>query len=383
MEGAHNSLKGNELRVLVLAAEGSSFHKFDPASGSIVQDRSLPSYTTASLTKFSPLGTMAAICDDQGIHIVDMKTRKERVVIKKEEVSNVRFSPLENYLVSCTKYNKNTREANLLVWDTKDGSLKASFEWQRTSKQGPKNVKFTANEQFCAILTGKNSITIFANHNFDKPFTKLSQAPKINKKGEEIKNNKNPISYKYDGFAWCPQPANMPKNTPLFFIAWQNADIDGQGGTVIVYDLTNKPDKPKFQIACEKAQEIIPKFSRDGYALLIWSQNFTDSTGKSYYGEHELLYSQIYGGKARSQVPVFNGQILDIAWSPKSDYFIVISGMQPATATLYSKDASPLFEFGKRYRNTIRFSPFSHAVLVGGFGNLAGEMDFWNLDDKK
>lgn len=53
--------------------------------------------------------------------------------------------------------------------------------------------------------------------------------------------------------------------------------------------------------------------------------------------------------------------------------------MQPAVATLYDKDSNPLFEFGKRYRNTIRIDPFSNAALIGGFGNLAGELDVWDL----
>lgn len=38
-----------------------------------------------------------------------------------------------------------------------------------------------------------------------------------------------------------------------------------------------------------------------------------------------------------------------------------------------------MFEFGKRYRNTIRFDPFQNAVIIGGFGNLTGEIDIWNL----
>lgn len=72
--------------------------------------------------------------------------------------------------------------------------------------------------------------------------------------------------------------------------------------------------------------------------------------------------------------------IHDIKWTPDSESFIVISGKQPATATLYNKGGSPLFEFGKKFRNTIRICPFSNAVLIGGFGNLAGEVDFWSLD---
>lgn len=49
-------------------------------------------------------------------------------------------------------------------------------------------------------------------------------------------------------------------------------------------------------------------------------------------------------------------------------------------ATLYDKDCNALFEFGKRYRNTIRVCPFSQLLLIGGFGNLKGEIDFWSLE---
>lgn len=58
-------------------------------------------------------------------------------------------------------------------------------------------------------------------------------------------------------------------------------------------------------------------------------------------------------------VPVFDGLIQDLAWVPTGETFIVISGMQPAVATLYDKNSNPLFEFGKRYRNTVRICPFS------------------------
>ncbi len=71
--------------------------------------------------------------------------------------------------------------------------------------------------------------------------------------------------------------------------------------------------------------------------------------------------------------------IQDVAWVPNGVTFIVISGVQPATATLYDKDCNPLFEFGKRYRNTIRICPFSQCAMIGGFGNLTGEIDFWDL----
>ena len=69
-----------------------------------------------------------------------------------------------------------------------------------------------------------------------------------------------------------------------------------------------------------------------------------------------------------------------MCWTPDEEKFIVISGMQPGTATLYDKNCNPLFEFGKRYRNLIKICPFSSLCMIGGFGNLTGEMDFWSLD---
>ena len=147
-----------------------------------------------------------------------------------------------------------------------------------------------------------------------------------------------------------------------------------------VFDL-NKPQKPKFDIICTRAQEVQIKPSPTGHAILVWSQNFVDTTGKSYYGEHSLQYVQIYGGKNRSFVPVFDNQIQEIRWTKTGDNFIAISGLQPGTATLFDKNANPVFEFGKRYRNTVRICPFSNGILIGGFGNLAGEVDVWTLSD--
>ena len=42
-----------------------------------------------------------------------------------------------------------------------------------------------------------------------------------------------------------------------------------------------------------------------------------------------------------------------------------------------------MFEFGKKFRNTIRVCPFSQIVMIGGFGSLDGEMDFWELSNMK
>jgi len=78
---------------------------------------------------------------------------------------------------------------------------------------------------------------------------------------------------------------------------------------------------------------------------------------------------------------VFNNHVSDVAWSPDSTDFIVISGKMPAVVTMYTKNCLPYFEFGKIHVNTIRYSHDSALVCFGGFGALAGEMQFWDKDE--
>lgn len=117
---------------------------------------------------------------------------------------------------------------------------------------------------------------------------------------------------------------------------------------------------------------------------MVWSQNLNDASGKSYYGEHSLQYIRIYKGKNRAFIPVFDNQIQDAIWLPNGEKFIVISGQQPSTATMYNADGEPAFEFGKRFRNTMKICPFGNSMMIGGFGNITkGEMDFWSLENLK
>lgn len=172
------------------------------------------------------------------------------------------------------------------------------------------------------------------------------------------------IDTHFDGFAiCCLDPSVEPANSPFYLFAWTHADVltlKEDVGTVYSFDINGQnKTQPKFIIQCPKGQEIETKFSPTGHAVLVWSQSFSDTTGKSYYGEHTLQYIQIFGGRERSFVPCFNNTIHDLCWIPDGENFIVIAGTQPAIATLYDKNCTPLFEFGKRYRNTIRVCPFS------------------------
>ena len=45
--------------------------------------------------------------------------------------------------------------------------------------------------------------------------------------------------------------------------------------------------------------------------------------------------------------------------------------------------ATPMFSFGAAPRNTIKPAPHGRFICLGGFGNLQGDMDFWDRNKKK
>ncbi len=74
------------------------------------------------------------------------------------------------------------------------------------------------------------------------------------------------------------------------------------------------------------------------------------------------------------------GPIHDVSWSPKSNSFAVVYGYMPAKTVIFNAKAQPTHTFPLAPRNTVCFSPHGRFVLVAGFGNLAGQMDIYDLE---
>lgn len=55
----------------------------------------------------------------------------------------------------------------------------------------------------------------------------------------------------------------------------------------------------------------------------------------------------------------------------------------PAKATLFNLKCEPIFEFGTGPRNSIHYNPFGNILLLGGFGNLRGQVELWDMNVHK
>ncbi len=149
-----------------------------------------------------------------------------------------------------------------------------------------------------------------------------------------------------------------------------------------------------------QAEECTTQWSPQGDAALILTTTSVDSSGESYYGSTNLylLLSDVktrgIDGEALSvPLPSANatnnggGPVLDVAWMPNPDKpssFAVISGKMPALTSLHhGTTAEPTFLLGNAHRNTIVWSTHGRFLTLGGFGNLAGGMDFIDRNKMK
>jgi translation initiation factor 2A len=54
----------------------------------------------------------------------------------------------------------------------------------------------------------------------------------------------------------------------------------------------------------------------------------------------------------------------------------------PARTQLFDIKAKPLHSFGSQHRNFLLYQPQGKLLLSGGFGNLAGGVDVWDISSR-
>lgn len=107
-----------------------------------------------------------------------------------------------------------------------------------------------------------------------------------------------------------------------------------------------------------------------------------DSTGASYYGKQTLHFMNTKGDSC--SVPLSKeGPIHAVEWNPKGNEFCVIYGYMPSKATFFNLKCDPVFDVKEAPRNSIYFNSFGNIVLLAGFGNLRGNVEVWNANEKK
>jgi translation initiation factor 2A len=139
-------------------------------------------------------------------------------------------------------------------------------------------------------------------------------------------------------------------------------------------------NNPVSQKTFFKGDKVQLKWNNSGTSLIVLAQTEVDRSGKSYYGE-TTLYLLSATGAFDSRIDLDReGPIHDVTWSPNSKEFGVVYGFMPAKTTIFNFRGVATHSYPLAPRNTIVFSPHGRFVVVAGFGNLAGQMDIYDLE---
>jgi len=118
-----------------------------------------------------------------------------------------------------------------------------------------------------------------------------------------------------------------------------------------------------------------------GTVALVTATSDTDATNQSYYGESKLHFLPADPSRAgdAAAVPLpKEGPVHDVQWSPQGDLFAVVAGYMPAKAILVDTRNRPVYDVIAGPYNTARWSPSGRFLAVCGFGNLPGDVLFFN-----
>lgn len=305
---------------------------------------------------FSPNGKLFAWCTGQKIKIVSVPECTAVQEIDSPRATYICFSPKGHLIATWELYapKKDAVSCNLHIYDVKTGGCLKSLNQKKQAGWRP---QWTDDEKLVARSVN-NEVHFFENNNFDNIHKKI-------------------YLQKVSDFSLAPGKA------PYHVVCYAPGS-KGQPSMVKLYQF------PKFEglsavIASKtffKGDKVDMTWNRKGSAVLVLASTDTDKSGTSYYGEQTLHLLTTSGDSSFVQLGK-TGPIYSMEWSPQNTEFCVVYGFMPAKATLYNLKGDVTFDFGTSPRNLIFYNPFGNMLILGGFGNLNGHLEVWDLKQKK
>lgn len=329
-----------------------------------------------------------------------------------KSIQLAKCSPRGSYLLTWERPSKDpsNNNGNLKVWSATTGTLLQSFSCKKATLE---TVQWTYDEELVFHCV-TNEIHIYQANDWKKRVGKVrSQGvasfslPSVrgidpnapSTAGAEAEDVK-----KYLLTAFVPGIKGKPARVDLL----RYPDRMGRESSTVTNaddaQTTNTPSGPGLTSkSLFNAEEVHVKWSPRADAALLLTQTAVDNTGQSYYGSTHLfllLEKDVKNPTVGSALVVplpkeatKDGSgtvpIVSANWIPNPSItgvvpFGVISGRMPALASLHHGiTGEPTFLLGRAHRNTMDVSCHGRFIVCGGYGNLAGGMDFWDRNKGK
>ena len=297
----------------------------------------------ASAIKVAANGAVAVVSSSKTESIVRV-IRESTENSVKGAFAMVHLSPNGSFV---TTYERKPADGkgNIAVWCVATGEEKLRLH-EKSSKSWP-SIQWTADEAFAAHMVN-NEVRVYSTSDF-----KICRRARC--KGVRI-------------FGLAPDGTQ---------IATFKGESKGRPSQLSMYAHPGSEDTPTCSKSMFKAQDVTMQWAPSSTGVLCKTETSVGS-GDSYYGESGLYLLTRKG----EGCAIETGSVYAFDWIPDGRSFIAISGKMPSKAALYNLKGASTFSFGEKHRNTVRVSPNGKFACIGGFGNLAGELDFWDLERK-
>ncbi|KAL6582305.1 hypothetical protein OROMI_006319 [Orobanche minor] len=308
-------------------------------------------------TKFSEDGSkLMAIQSNSLISIYDSKNLVELRSLIVPNVLAASISPCGTYVQTFQKPTS-PQDKNVVLWKTDSGeSVLQLFQKNMTKATWP-SIRFSSDETISSRLAS-NEVQFFDPKDFSKGIVHRLRVPGI----AAFELSKAPGLYVA---VFVPESKGMPGNVQIFACAKESQ---------------SQPVARNSFFRCSTVQL---NWNNGSTGLLVVVQSDVDKTNQSYYGESKLNYLTTDGSN-EGLVPLRKeGPVHDVQWSFSGKEFAVVYGFMPAMATIFDKKCNPLLELGTGPYNTIRWNPKGKFICLAGFGNLPGDVAFWDYVEKK
>ncbi|CAM9960823.1 unnamed protein product, partial [Phaeothamnion confervicola] len=302
-------------------------------------------------------GKLVACAGSDAVDVINSDTGAVVAHLGAAGVRAAAFSPLGTYLLTWQPMAKpkdgDTQPVgNLVVWNVASGSEAMRTVQKALRKSLWPTVQWSADETI-AVRANADELQICNGSQLTARSLACVAVPKL--------------------AAFSVAPGAAPYRLATFV-----PEVKGKPGRVCIWRYPGNTDVPTAAKSSFRAEEATLRWSPCGDALLGLLSTDVDATGQSYYGASGVFLLHSDGGLDCGIQPPKDGPVHDVQWAPAGRRFAVVAGTMPAQASLYDFRGEPTFKFGEAHRNTISWSRHGRFLCLAGFGNLAGDMDFWD-----
>ncbi|KAI1264469.1 translation initiation factor eIF-2A [Xylariaceae sp. FL1019] len=307
---------------------------------------------------YSPCGRYLAWATNERVSVVDASVGNVLSWFPVSTIYDIAFSPRGTYLSTWERPAKDENgdaTKNLKIWrvleDVSEDVERQPIGQFVQKAQSGWNLQYTSDEKFCARIV-TNEVQFYNSNDLRTVWNKL----------------------RVEGLTDFAVAPGQSHNVAVFV-----PERKGQPAAVKVFNVPQF-NTPISQKTFFKGDKVQLKWNSLGTSLIVLAQTEVDKSNKSYYGE-TTLYLLSANGSLDARITLDKeGPIHDVSWSPNGKEFGVIYGYMPAKTTIFNHRAVASHSFALGPRNTILFSPTGRFALVAGFGNLAGQIDVYDLE---